>query len=206
MDDRTRTLVVTTIVLLIILALIAGVIFYISRIIRTRQQGSVIQTSPKGTITIVSPSPSSTDSVETREETPAPSPENTKSYKGQGFTLNYPKNWGLLTCSNSQNFELDPTNSQDQLKVNCDVAQKPITVLVGGGNCQGQQMSKGGVTFTKSKTDTQNGADYAYCTKTTPALEITHRVSPTGSRATSKEDFSSQIEEMISKISFGNSI
>jgi hypothetical protein len=43
---------------------------------------------------------------------------------------------------------------------------------------------------------------YEWCTKTVPALYITHRVSNDGSPATSKEDFSKQVEDMIMKLTF----
>lgn len=198
MDDRTRTLIVSALVLIIILALIGGAIFYIGRIVRSKQSSSVLKTSPQPSVVISSPSPEATLKPEGTTLEP-----NTKNYKGAGFEIFYPKSWGLLTCKNSKNFEFDPKSSTDQLNVLCDAAQKPVTVLVGGSNCPlGKTVDKGGVTFTKNKEEVQDGVIYTWCTKTL-LLEISHRVSKTGQKATSTQDFSSQIEEMISKIRFG---
>lgn len=202
MDDRARTLIITTLILLIILGLVAGIIFYVTRLIKSRQS-TTNPTQTRGTISVSSPTP-----ARIQGSTPAPTqqasaqaPANTKVFKGQGFELYYPKNWGLLTCTNSQNFELDPENGTDQ-KVACDVALKPVTILVGSSECQGQTIDKGGVTFTKQENKTDNGVDYTWCTKSTPALEVSHRVSPANGRATSTKDFSKEIEDMISKLRF----
>lgn len=209
MDDRVRSLIVSTIVLLVILAIIGGVIFYIANLIRTRQSSSNIRSnSPRGTIVISSPSPSpasATTSLPGTSSTPS-QPANTKTYTRLGFQIFYPSNWGLLTCNNSKNFELDPTNSQDELNTTCDFAKKPVTVLVGSNTCVGGQTAdKGGVNFTKVVIQTSTGIDSKWCTKTAPALEFSHRVSNDGSRATSKQDFSAQIEEVISTLHFGAS-
>lgn len=197
MDDRTRTLIVSVLVLIIILALIGGAIFYVGRIIRGRQSGSILRGSPNPSVVVPSPSPSSTLTEGNFEV-------GTKSHKRAGFEVFYPQNWGLLTCKNSQNFELDPTSSTDQLGINCDVALKPITVLVGNNNCSGgETLDKGGVKFIKIRTVVGATVSYKWCTQTIPNLEISHRVSPADDQATSKKDFSKQIEEMISKIRFG---
>lgn len=209
MDDRARTLIITTLILLIIIGLIAGIIFYVTRLIKSRQS-ITNPTQTRGTISVATPTQTpariqgSTPSPTQQPAAQVPTSANTKVFKGQGFELFYPKNWGLLTCTNSQNFELDPENSTDQ-KVACDVALKPVTVLVGSSECQGQTIVKGGVTFTKQENKTDSGVDYTWCTKSTPALEVSHRVSPANGRATSTKDFSKEIEEMISKIRFTQS-
>lgn len=204
MDDRARTLIITTLILLIIIGLIAGIIFYVTRLIKSRQ-ATTRPTQTQGTISVATSTPTP---VRIQGSTPSPTqqaaaqaPANTKVFKAEGFQLYYPKNWGLLTCTNSQNFELDPESGTDQ-KVACDVALKPVTVLVGSSDCQGQTIDKGGVTFTREENKTDSGVDYTWCTKSTPALEISHRVSPSDDRATSIKDFSKEIEEMISKIRF----
>lgn len=197
MDDRTRTLIVSALVLIIILALIGGAIFYVGRIIRGRQSGSTLKGSPNPSTVASSPSPRSTSTEGNLEP-------GTKSHKGAGFEVFYPRNWGLLTCQNSAHLELDPKTGTDQLGIVCDVAQKSVTVLVGSGNCpDGETVTRGGVTFIKTKKEVEGGLNYKWCTQTTPNLEISHRVSKTGEEATSKDDFSVQIEEMISKIRFG---
>ena len=58
-------------------------------------------------------------------------PGNMKSHTSDlGLTINYPKSWGILTCSNSYNFELDPTNGTDMLNMMCNDAMKPISVII----------------------------------------------------------------------------
>lgn len=208
MDERSKTLIITAIVLILILAIIFGVIFSVIRIIQgNRNPFQTRSTTPQQT---VSPSPETNLPATGRESTPIPTQEsnpNFKTYSGQGFSLLYPKDWGLLTCNNSQNIEFDPTQGADQLNLACDIALKPITILVGGSGCQGgETMDKGGVTFIKQKTDVEGGINYRYCIQTNPSLEITHRVSSIGGRAISKEDFSTQIEEMISQVRVGSQI
>ena len=134
-----------------------------------------------------------------------PGAASTTLYKGNGFTLRYPKNWGILTCNNSDNFELDPTNPADQIGVTCERALKPITVIVGKkAQCQGDMVTLGNVKVIKSKIMDDNGTDYRWCTQTVPDLDITHRVSKTPSRATSKQDYSAAVEQMISTFTPGS--
>jgi hypothetical protein len=206
MDERTKTLLVSAFVLIIILAIVFGIIFSIVRIVQNRRTASTSAT-PSPIVSQATPSVSPQVLGENGEPapapaTPAPQPSGDfDSYSKGGVSFRYPKNWGILSCSNSQNIELDPANNSDQLDFVCDVALKPITVLVGSSNCpSGETASKGGVTFTKSQTSIPGGTSYKWCTKTTPALEITHRVSSDGSRATSSQDHSKQIEDMISTI------
>lgn len=196
MDDRTRTLIVSALVLIIILALIGGAIFYVGRIIRGRQSGSILRASPNPSVVVSSPSPRST-SIEGNFEV------GTKSHKGTGFEVFYPQNWGLLTCSNSQNFELDPQSATDQINVICDRAVKSITAVVGSSNCAGEAVVLGNIQMIRQKEMTSTGVDYKWCTSTDPKLEISHRVSSEEARGYSKDDFSKQVEEMISKIRFG---
>lgn len=201
MDERAKTLLVSIVVLIVILAIIFGVIFSIVRVIQNRRTTTLSQ-SPSPKATQRSASPVATSGETGRDFQPSAETDSKfKTYKGTSVEFKYPNSWGLLTCKNSQNIELDPTNSQDQLNFNCDVALKPVTVIVGSSTCaQGETVDKGGVMANKVVTKTQTGTNYKWCTKTTPALEITHRVSSDKSRATSTEDFSAQVEELISTI------
>lgn len=195
--EQRKTLIVTGVVFVLIILIIIGTIIYLVKTVGSRNSATISLPSPEGLI-IVSPSPQP-------YANPSASvvPSNLKTYTGQGFSLHYPTSWGLLTCSNSHNFELDPTNSTDQLNVSCDNAVKPVTVIVGPASCQGEAVKLGNNQVVRSKT--QDGADvsYRWCIAGNPNLDITHRVSPSGSRAASSVDYSSQIEQMISQIYFG---
>src|SRR3989344_6814949 len=205
MEDR-RSVIISAIIGILVLALIIGVIIYLIRFILNRPSNPGQTPEPEPTIEeSTQPNPSKTP-----RSSASPRPSGTATpntgltvYKGEGFEISYPRNWGILTCSNSQNIEFDPNSSQDQLKVYCDVAQKPITVLVNSNTCSGgENGSKGGINFVKTKKQTAQFLSYKWCLKTTPALEVSHRVSDSGGRATSKQDFSAQIEELISRIKF----
>jgi hypothetical protein len=205
MENRGKTLIVTGILILIIVAIMFGAVYYLINMFRNFRSPSTA--SPAPNITRTSPSPTSQ-----AFQTPGPSASaaqpqsasNTKMYSGQGFTLYYPKTWGLLTCSTTPHVELDPYNSADQAGVNCDYAAKPITVLVGQNSCQGGEVvNLGGTQVMKIKKQTAEGTSYKWCVAQ-PALEISHRVSANPNRATSKDDFSGQIENMIKNL-FGPS-
>jgi hypothetical protein len=212
MDERTKTLLVSAFVLIIILAIVFGIIFSIVRIVQNRRTAS---TSVTPSPIVSQATPSASPQVPGQEEassqpasTPAPQPiGDFDTYSKGGVSFRYPKAWSVLACSNSQNIELDPTTNIDQMDFVCDIALKPITVLIGSGNCPtGETASKGGVSYTKSQSQIPGGTSYKWCTKTTPPLEITHRVSSDGSRATSTQDFSKQIEDMIGTIRTGTAI
>lgn len=214
MDERTKTLLVSAFVLIIILAIIFGIIFSVVRIVQNRRTASTkVSPSP---LVLASPTPDQGAVSQDGQapQTPANPPATVPGPSGDfdvyskgGLSFRYPKSWGLLSCNNSQNVELDPVSNVDQSNYVCDYATKPITILVGSSNCPaGETGSKGGVTFTKSQTAISGGTSYSWCTKTTPALEITHRVSTDGSRATSKQDFSKAVEDLISTIKTGTSI
>lgn len=124
-----------------------------------------------------------------------------KIYSGSGFAIRYPDSWGVLSCSNSEHLEFDPYGT-DIGGVVCDVAVKPITVLVTKQlNCQGETTSLGGAQVVRSKESSDGDINYRWCVSLGGKnFDITHRVSQTGVRATSKDDFSSKIEELISNI------
>jgi hypothetical protein len=208
MEDKTRALIVTGAVLLIILALIIAAIFYLIRFIQGRtsstsqnQQTRQINFSP-------SPAASGIPGQQTSGTTPNPGGTqvsgDVKNYNGNGFQLSYPKNWGLLTCSNSQNVEFDPYSPVDQLGVQCDYAQKPVTVVV-GVTCNGATTDVGGVPVVKSKRDLSKGVENSWCLNAgNTGLQITNRVSTQDARGYGKDDISNQIEQMIARMRVGN--
>lgn len=178
-------LIVTGILSLIILAGVLGLIYYLTVSIRSRKPISIFP----------SPKPSPSEQIQRQEIVTK------KTYQGKNFTLSYPKTWSILTCANSQNFEFDPENNTDQNAVQCDRAVKSVTVLVKNtSDCTGDTILLGQVSVVKSKTTTGTGVGYRWCTNTKPILDITHRASTAGGRATSKNDFSAAIEEMIKTI------
>lgn len=204
--DRVRTLIVTAIILLIILGLIIGAIYLIGRIIQNRK-GQTFPSPTPITTTTNSPLPTILPTVypsvsSSPHATNTPVPNNTKVYQGAGFSIYYPANWGLLTCNNSQNFELDPINSADQLNISCDYARKPISVIVNSNNCQGSNVTLGNITVNKQVDSAGTYKRYKWCAQTTPKLEFSERVSPNGERATSKNDFSTQVETLIKSLRF----
>ncbi len=228
--DQRKSLIVTGLALIFIIAIIVGTIAFLVRSIKSRQATTnptpapIVQASPVPVFdgpsnslpdpsinsnVAATPTPTPTSSASPRPSASAtpkpsasPSPSvqvngSLKTYNGSSFSISYPKAWSILTCNNSQNIELDPTSTTDQLNVNCGYALKPITILVGNTSCQGQTVKLGNISTIKSSTQTPTGVNYMWCTQTQPMLNITHRVSSDGSRATSTQDFSSQIEEMI---------
>lgn len=220
--ENKKTLIATGAVVVLLIVLIIGGILFLFNFIRNKQQEAntnifpsapVVEGSPS-TVAYATTSPSPTITVRptstpkaTPKPTPAPSsvvPAGTKTYTGNGFQLFYPQNWGLLTCSNSQNIEFDPLNSTNQLNYKCDYAIKPITILVHSStpSCPGSIITLGGVSVIKSVTNTANGTTYRWCTKTSPSLDITNRVSATTQRAYSTKSYASEIEQMISQMHF----
>lgn len=208
--DQRRIVVVATAVGFLILAIILGTIFYLSKNLNKSTTPNKVVTSsplPANSIPtasqIASPSPSA-QATAGAASAAAPLVPGTKLYTGAGFSISYPQNWGLLTCSNSKNIEFDPYNSTDQLNFACNFAVKPITVVTSNvTSCSGDQVTLGANTVFKSRRFVGDGVDYKWCIKGNPGLVITHRVSDGGERATSKDDFSQQVEDMISHITFG---
>ncbi len=118
-------------------------------------------------------------------------PSGLKSFSSKmGFSLQYPAKWGLLTCSNSSSFELDPENSADMLDVICDFAQKPITIIRADSSCLSEQV------------DAQNYKQKSWCVRGGSSIQITHRVSANQNVASSQNDYSNEIEEIIKTIKF----
>ncbi len=216
MEQQQRSLIFTAAVGLIILSIIIGSIYYLVKFIQGRvatsgqsaqitenvnpestQEGQLLPQTQNDQFVV----PQTGSSPTSGEQT---APVGRKVYNTAAFRFSYPDSWGVLSCSNSQNIELDPSNPQD-LKLNCDIASKPVTVIVGEtAGCQGDAVKIGNFDVVKTKVNEGSYIKYQWCTKTEPVLNITHRVSPDGERATSKEDYSGQIEEIISNLSFSS--
>lgn len=201
-------------IVLLILAIILGIAWYSGRVVRR-----VVRATPT-TSPVYSPAPFSTPNVflPSTDSTPAPtpgsggnvnvSPSNTKAYSGLGFSFRYPANWGLLSCSNSKNFELDPTVSTDTPNVACDYALKPMTFLVTDNlSCIGDSIRLDNQSVVKSRVVKANGDIwYRWCVSNPSGsdLDISHRVSTRGTRATSNTDYSADVENIISNMVFGS--
>lgn len=210
MEQQQRSLVFTAAVGLIILAIIVGSIYYLvkfvqSRVSSSRQtqvqteqiaSGSATPANGSNQITQVFKTPTPVTQSNNRAQSP-----DKKVYNAGDFQFTYPNTWGVVKCSNSQNIEFDPQNNTDSTIV-CDLATKPITLVIADiKGCEGESAKVGNVDVIKSQVSEGGYTKYQWCTKTTPVLNITHRVSQNGERATSKQDFSKQIEEMISNLS-----
>lgn len=211
MEQQQRSLVFTAAVGLIILAIIVGSIYYLVKFLQGRVASSLKPQASVETIAQASSSPEG-GNIAGAEITPGNIPQTTASEQGPlsdkkvlnagDFQLAYPKSWGRLTCTNSQNFEFDTGNSADA-KIACDFALKPVTVIIESINgCEGQTVKIGNIEVIKSKKIVDGYTAYQWCSKTTPLLNITHRVSQGGEKATSTQDYSKQIEEIISTLTF----
>lgn len=191
MDQKTRAILLGGVALLI-LAATFGIIFYLGKASRNKTpESSQANLNSLSTLPQIATSPA-----------PTTAPEN-KTFIGEGFNLKYPGSWGLLTCSNSQSFELDPLSGQEIKGVVCDFAVKPATFIVAISKpaCTGETIVLGSNQVTRSKTASNGDTTYRWClTVAGKNFDISHRVSQSGSRATSKNDLSSQIEEVIKSL------
>lgn len=189
--------------------ILASLIFGVVMFVRNRffPAKPVTVTTTNAPVNTMEPVPA-TQSAEVTGNNSAPTqnPGVTTSNTGKVFQLGntvfrFSQNWGLLTCSNSRNFELNPYSTADQ-KISCDVARMPITVVVNNTQgCGGELVDMGGTRVQKSKINNARGTDYRWCLNANGTqYNITHRVSQGGARGTSKEDFSQQIEQMITRI------
>ena len=212
MEQQQRSLVFTAAVGLIILAIIIGSVYYLVKFIQGRVATS--RQTPQTSHSIAQNSEATnsgdilTPGIITDPQTPSQNStgdnqaSDKKVYNAGNLQLVYPNSWGALTCDNSLNVEFDPTNPADA-RVSCGTASKPLTVLIGEvGGCEGETSKIGNTDVVKSQATEGSYTKYQWCTKTTPVLNITHRVSQDGEPATSKQDYSRQVEEMISTLSF----
>lgn len=195
MDQKTKLTIIGGAALLII-AIVFVTIFYFGRASRTTTGPGDSGTNPLDQLpTTAAPSVSPLPGV-------TGGSAQGKMLVGKGFSLTYPNNWGVLTCSNSQNFEFDPTSNADVRNVKCDTAVKPVTVIVTNQlSCTGDTVNFGNNKVTKSKAATATGTNYRWCVAVgNIGLDITHRVSSAGTQATSKDDFSAQVEQIITTV------
>jgi hypothetical protein len=205
METQQRSLIFTAFVGLVILAIIIGSIYYLVKFIQDRQRTAsdsqaVSSPIPSGQIPFASENPQ--DSLGETGGGTTGAQANTKTYSAGDVQMIYPNNWGLLTCSNSLNFEFDPKNPEDS-QVVCSLAQKPVTILVNDSTgCAGDLIDIGPVKVQKQMQEEEGYRTYQWCTQTSPRLNISHRSSTYGAPATSPEDYSKQVEEMISRLSF----
>lgn len=202
MEQKSKTIFAGAFFILLVASLL-GAAFYFGRSF-IKSKSSTPESEALKTLVQIHSTPASSaggNNLSAAENNQANSRD--KIYLGEGFKINYPKKWGLLICSNSQNFEFDPAGGSDVKNVVCNTAIKPVTVLVSSGDpCQGISVQLGSFSVVKGKT-TQTNGDIHYCWKVTlpnKFLNITHRVSSLGSLASSKDDFSSQIDQLIPTI------
>lgn len=207
-------LIAAIIVIILVLAVVFGTILYLTKSFggRINLFGSLPKVTSlpiKTSNPIATSSPSSTKQVTSNPiiSTPVPtivSVGGGKSiYYAKGFQIQYPANWGVLSCTTSSNFEFDPYNSANQ-KLSCDRAVKPITVLIDQGlACRGDLKKIGSHQVYVSKVAYRDWLTNEYCLNESGRnIDITNRVATTGAIGTGKDDFSSQVEQMISTISF----
>lgn len=199
--EGNRNLIAAIVVIAIVLVVIIGTILILTNSLGGKI--NLLPSLPNLNLSRKTPAPSLQQPQPTTEGSPVSTPAGQGEFKGDGFSLKYPANWGLLTCSTSQNIELDPYNP-DKQTVPCDYAIKPVTVLVGDNwKCPEQTTQIGPHKVAKSKISADGKITYQWCVRSdSKLLNITHRVSASGERATSKDDFSSAIEEIISSIRF----
>lgn len=213
--EQRGPLLVTGLVILLILGIIAGTIYYLGRNSRRAATSSPTPTpfqqnleTPQGGSPLTVPNTGAVPRPTNVPASPQPANANNKIYTGTGFRMEYPKNWGILTCNNSANIEFDPMSANDQRNLACDLALKPITVLVNksGSGCDGTLANLGGNQFYKTRTASGENINYRWCMKVVPFLDVTHRVSKTNPqlRATSKDDFAAQIEMMLQSLRTGS--
>lgn len=196
MGITTRTIIFAVITVILIAAILGG-IFYLLKNAKQLNINNKVDLLSK--LQIISSSP--TPTVQNSAQPPVVSTEDTKIYQGRDVVLRYPLNWGIVTCNNSQNIELDPYNKSDLKNYSCDEALKPITIIVSKQpvSCPGENVPIGSITVTRSKIETANWTKNRWCiNKNGMSLDITNRVAPTGRKGTGKDDFSKQIEQIIS--------
>jgi hypothetical protein len=199
--ENKRQLLIIVLAFLIGLALLLGVFLIVSRVLSPNDEDL-----PSDSPIVNNNETDVTPGEDTEPEVPvSPGVEGAqqKTFTGQGFSFSYPANWGILTCRNSNHIELDPVNPQDRIDVLCDYAVKSITIIVGTNPvCSGDSRLIGNYNVVSSSYGSKGAGEmgYRWCVESNPTLDITHRVSHTGQRGTSREDFSAEIERLISTI------
>lgn len=206
MDQRNKVIILGGVGLLI-LAVVLVSLFYFLKFSKNGITQSInipnsLSRLPSAVITPSAASPVSPTITSTNSNVPVAS-SNVKTFQGQSFSLNYPNGWGILTCGNSQSIELDPYNSADFKNYTCDQAIKPITIIVSNGalSCFGDTVKIGNSTVVKSKTETANWLKNRWCiNKNGISFDITNRINSAGITGTGKDDFSQEVEKIITSI------
>lgn len=212
--STTYWIIIAVVALLVIAALVLGFIGLSSllspRAIPTPTPGpSILSLSPAPTFSptlTVSPTTTPTPTPSFTSSLPNTGIANSKTFFGQGFSLQYPSSWGLLTCINSPNFEFNPQDKTNQMGAICSFATQPITVLVSSNlnGCFGENVNLGTVSVIRGTSTATNLTTHQWCTLTQPVLKVSHRVSLLPVTASSQTDFSSDIEAVISTLRFTN--
>ncbi|MDD2822646.1 MAG: hypothetical protein PHQ59_01060 [Candidatus Daviesbacteria bacterium] len=207
--EITKKTIIIAVVSVIIVAVILSGVFYLLKNSKQIVSGSK-NTNPLARLGVItsntSPTPTSTaqnNSLPVTNNQTNQGSTNTKTYQGINFTFQYPQKWGILTCSDSQNLELDPYNSNDLRNYSCDRAIKPITIIVSNSalSCAGETVKIGNNTVIRSKTETANWLKNRWCiNKNGLSFDVTNRVNGQGITGTGKDDFSSDIETIIKSL------
>ncbi len=203
MEQRRAVIVAIAIALLVALAII-GTIVFLSNFLRNKSTSTnrTVVSSSAEPVVMATAEASATPATSGSATASAVAPANTKSTTVGGYTGFYPNTWGVLSCSNSENIEFDPNGTDST--VACNYAKKPITVIVAKTlNCKGEEVTLGNNTVIKSKAMLSHEVRYRWCVKGADTnLDITHRVTDSNLSAASKEDFSAQVEQFISTLTF----
>jgi cytoskeletal protein RodZ len=185
--------------IILVAAVITVVVVLVINFVRSRTSAPKTNTPVTNVVEEIKTVPSA-NTNNTPEVLPQTGNTNKKSLNSVGNVFSFP-GWGVLTCSNSANFEFDPTDGRDN-RVVCNIAQKPITVLVNNAAvCKGEMTTINGVSVQKYQVENIRGMDYQWCfSKNGVNYNVTHRVSATGVAGTSVQDYSAAIEEMIGSV------
>lgn len=204
--EITSKTIITAVVCVVLIAVILSGIFYLLKNSKQIIPSADKNSNPLAKLGVVTNSPTPT-SVSNNAPLPVINNQttaiNAKTYQGSNFVINYPQKWGIVTCNNSQNLELDPYNSNDLKNYTCDRAIKPITILVSNSalSCPGETVKIGNNMVTKSKTETANWLKNRWCVnKNGVSFDITNRINSQGILGTGKDDFSSEIEKIINSL------
>ncbi len=211
MSIRLVVIIVTAVLVIgAFVAVIVSLIYFVPRAFFTPSNNVSPSLTPIPTIitSVATTTPLPTPTLTYPSATPSPQISQTtlKLYKGTGFTLLYPSSWSILTCNNSTNFELDPNGGDDEIGIVCTYAQKPITIIVSNNlmGCLGTPVKIGNLSVVRSSITTNSYIEYQWCTVSNPVLQITNRVGPQPSSAIGTVNYSPQIEQMISTITFNS--
>jgi cytoskeletal protein RodZ len=143
--------------IILVAAVITVVVVLVINFVRSRTSAPKTNTPVTNVVEEIKTVPSA-NTNNTPEVLPQTGNTNKKSLNSVGNVFSFP-GWGVLTCSNSANFEFDPTDGRDN-RVVCDIAQKPITVLVNNAAvCKGEMTTINGVSVQKYQVENIGAGD-----------------------------------------------